>query len=259
VGGFALEIEAPGQTDLRLLPQMVAMGNLPPLTAILGMSESGQPLTYSPTQAGFDRLIVTGEEGSGKSELLRTLLVSLTLTSRPSQIQIMGIDLSGRELTFLEGLPHALTDVACAAEYASELIDWLEVEMERRLRSGGEQPALLLVVDGFDELPGQLRRRVGRIMRRLAQTPPPGLHVVISGSETGFAMDGFSHADERQCWVTLGKTNGSCHIRLGDERHLATVAWLPARDLAAAVELIQCRPGGAGSGRLRDHLAREAA
>ena len=98
VGGVALEVKSEPESQLRLLPLMHAMGQLKPLTAVLGMATAGYPLTLSLVDPTSQHLLVEGPTGSGKSELLRTLLISLALTSRPSQLQVLAIDPSGRPL-----------------------------------------------------------------------------------------------------------------------------------------------------------------
>lgn len=257
-GGIALEIEDPVRSDLRLLPLMVALGDLPPWTAVMGMSDQGRPLTYSLALAEFNQLLVVGAAGSGKSELLRTLLVSLALTSRPSQLQIMAIDLSGRELTFLESLPHSLTDIASASPFALELIEWLDIEVLRRRRSRLEQPWLCLAVEDVEVLPGRLRRRLQALLERLASEPVTGIHVMLSSTDADIIpCQGFT-SHPSQCCVKLEASAGEDEILLDGEEVKLNPAWLPARDLAAAAELIRRRPGDLAADRLRLALAGEA-
>jgi DNA segregation ATPase FtsK/SpoIIIE, S-DNA-T family len=50
--------------------------------------------------------VVTGGPQSGKSTLLRTMLLSLALTHTPAEVQFFGIDCGGGTLAALDGLPH---------------------------------------------------------------------------------------------------------------------------------------------------------
>ncbi len=51
-------------------------------------------------------MLITGDQQSGKSTLLRTLISSLALTHTPHEVQFYCIDLGGGGMTHLSGLPH---------------------------------------------------------------------------------------------------------------------------------------------------------
>ncbi|MBU3066404.1 type VII secretion protein EccCb [Nocardia sp. NEAU-G5] len=140
-----------------------------------------------------------GATGSGKSEFLRTLVLSLVATHTPDQLNLVLIDFKGGA-TFLgfEGLPHVaaiITNLEEEAALVDRMHDALAGEIHRRqqvLRAGGKfanvseyekaraagadldpLPALFVVLDEFSELLGQrpdfanLFRRIGRIGRAL--------------------------------------------------------------------------------------------
>ncbi|MGH3833552.1 MAG: type VII secretion protein EccCb, partial [Pseudonocardiaceae bacterium] len=50
--------------------------------------------------------VVTGGPQSGKSTLLRSMVLSLALTHTPAEVQFFGIDFGGGTLASLDGLPH---------------------------------------------------------------------------------------------------------------------------------------------------------
>ena len=50
--------------------------------------------------------MVTGGPQSGKSTLLRSMLMSLALTHTPEEVQFFCIDFGGGTLASLDGLPH---------------------------------------------------------------------------------------------------------------------------------------------------------
>ncbi|WP_069164522.1 type VII secretion protein EccCa [Nocardia altamirensis] len=140
-----------------------------------------------------------GATGSGKSEWLRTLILSLATQNSPDVVTMLLIDFKGGA-TFLglERLPHVtaiVTDMAEEADLLSRFADVLEGELERRQRllreTGGFKdisdyerarargmsaeplPTLLCVIDEFTELLTQhpefakLFVRVGRLGRAL--------------------------------------------------------------------------------------------
>ncbi len=120
-----------------------------------------------------------GATGSGKSELLRTLVVSLAATHSPDELNLVLVDFKGGA-TFLglEDLPHTsamITNLSEESVLVERMYDAISGELTRRqelLRSAGNfanvsdytdarlntrpdldpLPALLIVVDEFSEL-----------------------------------------------------------------------------------------------------------
>lgn len=141
-----------------------------------------------------------GATGSGKSELLRTLVVALAATHSPEELTLVLVDFKGGA-TFLglDHLPHTsavITNLEQEATLVERMHDAIAGEMNRRqevLRAAGNfanvreyeaareasrtdlepMPALLVVVDEFSELLGQhpdfadLFVAVGRLGRSL--------------------------------------------------------------------------------------------
>jgi len=110
-------------------------------------------------------LLIGGTTGSGKSELLRSMIVSLAIDYSPRELAILLIDFKGGAgLKDLESLPHA---IGCATNLESadvqRLIEFLSAEINRRQailreyqgdyskyrRAGGQLPRLVVVIDEF--------------------------------------------------------------------------------------------------------------
>src|SRR5262249_43101236 len=81
--------------------------------------------------------LVTGTTGSGKSELLRSLLIGLSLTYSPDRLQFVLIDYKGGSgLAECAKLPHScelLTDLDSST--ASRALASLQAELRRRERA----------------------------------------------------------------------------------------------------------------------------
>ncbi|MGL5823502.1 MAG: type VII secretion protein EccCb [Nocardioides sp.] len=158
----------------------------------LGITAGGEPLTLDLKESAAGGVgphgLVVGATGSGKSELLRTLVVGLALTHDPGHLNLVLIDFKGGA-TFagLAGLPHVaalVTNLANETTLVDRMQDALEGELIRRqevLRRAGSfasvgdyhaalavrqqpgaaaeasdvsnrLPALLIVIDEFAEL-----------------------------------------------------------------------------------------------------------
>ena len=151
--------------------------------------------------------LVVGATGSGKSELLRTLVLGLAITHPPDQLNFVLVDFKGAgTFTPLDGLPHTsavITNLSDELGLVDRMTDAINGELNRRmelLRSAGNFaslrdydqarapgaadlpaiPTLLIVIDEFGELLAakpqflDLLNTVGRVGRSL------GVHLLLA-------------------------------------------------------------------------------
>jgi S-DNA-T family DNA segregation ATPase FtsK/SpoIIIE len=136
-------------------------------------------------------VLVVGTTGSGKTALARTLLVSLAMYNRQSQVQLVLIDPKGRGFAALEALPHALGGVVSSTEAAVERLRALVMEMERRDKEGISRPALIVAVDELADLLQSGGAAVEAMLTRLAQRGrEAGIHVVACTQKPTAALIG---------------------------------------------------------------------
>ncbi|AGF71576.1 Ftsk domain-containing protein [Corynebacterium halotolerans YIM 70093 = DSM 44683] len=174
------------------------------LAVPVGTTPQGAPVRLDLKESAHGGMgphgLCIGATGSGKSELLRTLVVSLAATHSPDELNLVLVDFKGGA-TFLglESLPHTsavITNLADESILVERMYDAISGEMTRRqeaLRAAGNfanvtdytnarlngrddlapLPALLIVVDEFSELLGthpdfaDLFVAVGRLGRSL--------------------------------------------------------------------------------------------
>ncbi|AGG65988.1 type VII secretion protein EccCa [Corynebacterium callunae] len=169
----------------------------------LGLSAAGSPMILDLKESARGGMgphgLCIGATGSGKSELLRTLVVGLSIMHSPAELNLVLVDFKGGA-TFLgcEDLPHTsavITNLEEESILVERMHDAISGEMNRRqeqLRKAGSfanvddynnaaqtrsdlqpMPALLIVIDEFSELLGQhpdfadLFVAVGRLGRSL--------------------------------------------------------------------------------------------
>jgi S-DNA-T family DNA segregation ATPase FtsK/SpoIIIE len=152
------------------------------------------------TVAGGHAAVIGGPQ-SGKTTLLRTLVLSLALTHTPQEVGVYGLDLVGGGLQALSGLPH-VGGVASRAdrERASRTVEEVRnmlalredlfrehnidsVEQLRTLHAAGRLPQLasaeiVLVIDGFGALRDDFDELDDAVVDILKRGGGYGIHVV---------------------------------------------------------------------------------
>jgi S-DNA-T family DNA segregation ATPase FtsK/SpoIIIE len=188
---LALEVPRPDAEPVYLLQLMRRLTSLPAFTACLGLAEDGRPLLVRLPSPDVAHILIAGTTGSGKTELMRALIVSLALAHRQSQLQVALIDPKGRGFAPLAGLPHLLSPVVADAAGAAALLDRLVAEMERRDRDRVSAPRIVLAVDELMDVLVTGGRRVGSALTRLAQRGrEAGIHLVAGTQKPASAAVG---------------------------------------------------------------------
>ncbi len=222
--GIAAEVTEPLTTDFELTTLLGVRdlrshdpermwGELHPknrLRVPIGMTSDGAPLELDLKESALGGMgphgMLIGATGSGKSELLRTLVLGLALTHTPDTLNFILVDFKGGA-TFigLDGLRHTsalITNLADEAILVERMQDALHGELVRRqehLRAAGNyssaleyeraresdptmepMPTLFVVVDEFSELLAAHRDfmdlfvMIGRLGRSL------GVHLLLA-------------------------------------------------------------------------------
>jgi hypothetical protein len=215
--GLVLEVYTPG---LRYLPLLNLVEPEDLSGILLGMQPDGKPFLFDWSDQS---IIVSGPSACGKSEFQRTFLLAAAHKYSPMQLQIIGIDFSGRELTFLNSLPHVLTDVITHVDEAIRMLDWL-------LRDAGTVKTNIVVA--VDEL-GLASEGYDRAMlERITQVSRiPGVRVLLSDP-------GFGEVREQVGWVEFrSRSLGHFKMRGGADTRELRAAYVPVRDLSKAISV----------------------
>ncbi|KQS00478.1 secretion protein EccC [Williamsia sp. Leaf354] len=218
----------------------------------VGVTEDGQPLEIDIKEAAENGMgphgLCIGATGSGKSEFLRTLVLSMVTTHAPESLNLILVDFKGGA-TFLglDELPHVaavITNLEDELAMVDRMRDALAGEMNRRqelLRSAGNfanvadyekarlngagldpLPALFIVVDEFSELLSQkpdfaeLFVMIGRLGRSLQ------MHLLLASQrlEEGKLRGLDSHLSYRIGLKTFSASESRAVLGVPDAYHL---------------------------------------
>ncbi|QXG77123.1 FHA domain-containing protein [Modestobacter sp. L9-4] len=189
---------APDRPWLPPLPDRLPATALDPTTAgtpatvlRIGLQDSPDAQLQSPLEldlaAGGGWLLVGGPR-SGRSTALQTVVGEAVHQLPPARLQVHALDHGGGAVQALvAGLPHAGTTVGRDDAHRSvRLVARLVAEVDRR-RAGatGEEPLLLLLVDGWESLTAQLEEAdpaagAGGLLRLVRDGAAVGLTVVLT-------------------------------------------------------------------------------
>lgn len=224
----------------------------------IGVNEDGRPALLDLKESALSGMgphgLVVGATGSGKSELLRTLVTALSVTHPPEVLSFVLVDFKGgAAFAGLADLPHVsgmITNLADDLTMVDRMYLALFGEQQRRqklLRDAGDVdnvreyqrrraagllgpdapplPYLLIVVDEFGELLAgrpdfiNLFVAIGRLGRSL------GMHLLLSSQrlEEGRLRGLESHLSYRICLRTFSAAESSLAIGTPDAYHLPPV------------------------------------
>ena len=191
--GEAIRVEVP-RSDVAVVKfdaLRKRLKRIPPLTAVLGVDEDGAPLLLHVTSPDVAHILVAGTTGSGKTVLLKMLILSLVLSNPQSKLQLAIIDPKARGLSALAGVPHLIRPIESDPGRAVALLEGLVLEMERRDRLKINRPAIVIVIDELADLRLVAGKRVETALTRLTQRGrEAGLHVILATQRPASAIVG---------------------------------------------------------------------
>jgi S-DNA-T family DNA segregation ATPase FtsK/SpoIIIE len=201
-------MELAGNPDLDQLDfksrWMTASTSPPNLRIPLGMRHGGRPLELDLRQSGHGpHGLIAGTTGSGKSELLLTLLSALAFSNHPHQVNFVLVDYKGgTAMSVLSDLPHTVgvvTDLdgkqtrRALVALRSELMrreeilarhEVADIDKYHELGIAEPFPYLFIVIDEFAELKERFKYDLGEVLNEFVSVAQKGralgVHLILA-------------------------------------------------------------------------------
>jgi S-DNA-T family DNA segregation ATPase FtsK/SpoIIIE len=208
--GLAELLELGSAYDLDLARVWASRPNRDRLRVPIGIGEDGRPIELDLKESAQEGMgphgLLVGATGSGKSELLRTLVLALAVTHSSEILNFVLVDFKGgATFAALDQLPHTsavITNLADELSLVDRMLGAMQGELVRRqelLRKAGNYasqrdyeraraagvplaplPSLMVIVDEFSELLtarpdfAEMFVQIGRVGRSL------GIHLLLA-------------------------------------------------------------------------------
>ncbi|HZY45664.1 MAG TPA: DNA translocase FtsK [Anaerolineae bacterium] len=190
-GAVRIEIPRSDPQPVKLLPLLARLPPIPAGAALLGLADDGAPLLLRLPSTDVAHVLVAGTTGSGKTALVQSMIVSLAMSERRSQMQFVLIDPKGRAFEGLSTLPHLLKPIVSQTDRAVQTLNELVSLMETRDQTRVTDPRIVIVLDELADLVqtggSEVIDRLGRLVQRGRQA---GIHVIGATQKPSSAILG---------------------------------------------------------------------
>jgi len=168
------------------------------ICVFLGTDESNSDVVCSIAKS--QNLIIAGASGTGRTNLLNTIILSSIFSKAPNSLRFVIIDPKGIDHVKYNSLPHLLLPVVTNVNRVKIVLSWVTAEIERRKdiikinrctnitsynagrdqNSDGYLPEIMMIIDDFNIIEDALPDCIATINCISEYSKPVGVHVILS-------------------------------------------------------------------------------
>ncbi|WP_342252447.1 DNA translocase FtsK [Spiroplasma endosymbiont of Amphibalanus improvisus] len=167
------------------------------LSLAIGKEVDGTPLLAD--LKTMPHLLIAGSTGSGKSVCINSIIASLLMGSKPSEVKILMIDPKKVELSSYDGIPHLLAPVVTDTNHANNALKKMVLVMEERynilkksnsrdiksynskVKKSEAMPYIVIIIDELADLMMTSGKEVEDSIRRITQLArAAGIHLIVA-------------------------------------------------------------------------------
>ncbi len=97
-------------------------------------------------------VLIAGQTGSGKSHFFDNIVVNILKNNSPDAVQLILIDPKYVQFHQFKDIPHLVIPVINDPDEAVKAMDWIAVEIDRRLSSKEKSPDIFVLCDEISDL-----------------------------------------------------------------------------------------------------------
>ncbi len=150
---------------------------------IIGKNDEDLQSFYMDWEEMASHLLVGGSFQSGRTSLLRTIILSLAYTYSPEELHIVLVDASGRSLNDLDKLPHVIAWVNGEDAFAENIAHLRNELNKRREKREENSPEIFFVFDDYDlaaDAMGINEKILLELGKNIRQDSDLGFHFLVS-------------------------------------------------------------------------------
>ena len=145
----------------------------------LGRNELGEIETIDLDK--FDNMLIFGTTGGGKSVLLNELIMSIILNYTNEEVKFITIDSSIVELSSFNGIPHYIKDTISDMTIASNELEMVAKEIEKRKNQESIKEHLFVIIDDMYDLAyGQEKYINNLLVELMEKSKNTKVHIIVA-------------------------------------------------------------------------------
>jgi len=177
--GLAIQVPRSDPKTVSLTRLIEGVKSPGPARPMLGLGDNRVPILANLNSPQVAHVLIAGTTGSGKSSLVRSMIISMALWSTTAELALVLIDPKGTEFNDLDALPHLATDIITDSGHAAHVLEALATAMNTD--ADRAETTTVIVIDEVADLLMMAGRKATHALTRLTQRGrSAGFHIIAA-------------------------------------------------------------------------------